>query len=170
MEIKVGQVKQSTPVEQTQSTQPTDGSFKFMLASHIEESELQTRLQGLMEEITMQGHAIECRINAENPALDFRPSPGEISSLYMPGGPGVRIDSAVYAGYTIPPYYDSMIAKLIVHAATRREAIMKMRWALAEFLVEGVDTNIDFQLSLLHNKEFTEGDYDIGFLDRLLHK
>ena len=128
------------------------------------------RLGLRQEEITMQGHAIECRINAENPALDFRPSPGEISSLYMPGGPGVRIDSAVYAGYTIPPYYDSMIAKLIVHAATRREAIMKMRWALAEFLVEGVDTNIDFQLSLLHNKEFTEGDYDIGFLDRLLHK
>ena len=120
------------------------------------------------EDVHMQGHAIECRINAENPELGFRPSPGRIDSLYMPGGPGVRIDSAVYGGYTIPPYYDSMIAKLIVHANTRQEAIMKMRWALAEFLVEGVDTNIDFQLSLLHNKDFEAGNYDIGFLDRLI--
>ena len=120
------------------------------------------------EDVHMQGHAIECRINAENPELGFRPSPGRIDSLYMPGGPGVRIDSAVYGGYTIPPYYDSMIAKLIVHATTRQEAIMKMRWALAEFLVEGVDTNIDFQLSLLHNKDFEAGNYDIGFLDRLI--
>lgn len=120
------------------------------------------------EDVHMQGHAIECRINAENPELGFRPSPGRIDSLYMPGGPGVRIDSAVYSGYTIPPYYDSMIAKLIVHANTRQEAIMKMRWALAEFLVEGVDTNIDFQLSLLHNKDFEAGNYDIGFLDRLI--
>ena len=121
------------------------------------------------EELGMHGHAIECRINAENPARGFRPSPGTIKSLYMPGGPGVRIDSAVYAGYTIPPWYDSMIAKLIVHAPTRREAIMKMRWALAEFLVEGVDTNIDFQLSLLHNPDFEAGSYDIGFLDRLMN-
>ena len=120
------------------------------------------------EDVHMQGHAIECRINVENPELGFRPSPGRIDSLYMPGGPGVRIDSAVYGGYTIPPYYDSMIAKLIVHANTRQEAIMKMRWALAEFLVEGVDTNIDFQLSLLHNKDFEAGNYDIGFLDRLI--
>lgn len=120
------------------------------------------------EDVRMQGHAIECRINAENPDLNFRPSPGRITALYTPGGPGVRIDSAVYAGYTIPPYYDSMIAKLIVYAATRQEAIMKMRWALAEFLVEGVDTNIDFQLSLLHNKDFETANYDIGFLDRLM--
>lgn len=120
------------------------------------------------EDVHMQGHAIECRINAESPELGFRPSPGRIDSLYMPGGPGVRIDSAVYGGYIIPPYYDSMIAKLIVHANTRQEAIMKMRWALAEFLVEGVDTNIDFQLSLLHNKDFEAGNYDIGFLDRLI--
>lgn len=122
------------------------------------------------EDVRMQGHAIECRINAENPSLDFRPSPGTIRALYTPGGPGVRIDSAVYAGYTIPPYYDSMIAKLIVFAPTRREAIMKMRWALAEFIVEGVDTNIDFQLSLLHNADFDSGSYDIGFLDRLMKK
>ena len=120
------------------------------------------------EDVKLTGHAIECRINAENPELNFRPSPGKITALYMPGGPGVRIDSAVYAGYTIPPYYDSMIAKLIVHAATRQEAIMKMRWALAEFLVDGIDTNIDFQLSLLHNSDFEAGSYDIGFLDRLM--
>lgn len=120
------------------------------------------------EDIELRGHAIECRINAENPTLNFRPSPGTIRALYMPGGPGVRIDSAVYAGYQIPPYYDSMIAKLIVFAPTRQEAIMKMRWALAEFLVEGVDTNIDFQLSLLHNSDFESGSYDIGFLDRLM--
>ena len=116
------------------------------------------------EDIRMQGHAIECRINAENPALDFRPSPGKIEALYLPGGPGIRIDSAVYAGYTIPPYYDSMIGKLIAFAPTRKEAIAKMRWALAEFLVDGVDTNIEFQLQLIETPEFQSGEYDNGFL------
>lgn len=116
------------------------------------------------DDIKVSGHAIECRINAENPDQDFRPSPGMIKSLYTPGGPGVRIDSAVYQGYTIPPYYDSMIAKLIVHAPTREEAIMKMRWALSEFIVDGIDTNIDFQLRLLKNKNFEDGDYDNAFL------
>ena len=117
-------------------------------------------------DVRISGHAIECRINAETPAKNFRPCPGKIRSMYVPGGPGVRIDSAMYAGYTIPPYYDSMIAKLIVHAPTRQEAIAKMRWALAEFLVEGVDTNIDFQLNLLKDEEFEEGKYDNGFLSR----
>ncbi len=118
------------------------------------------------EDIHMQGHAIECRINAENPAQGFRPSPGKITSLYMPGGPGIRIDTAVYSGYEIPPYYDSMIAKLIAYAPTREEALMKMKWALAEFLVEGVDTNIDFQLKLLRDPDVETADYDIGFLGR----
>lgn len=118
------------------------------------------------KDVKISGHAIECRINAETPAKDFRPCPGKIRSMYVPGGPGVRIDSAMYAGYTIPPYYDSMIAKLIVHAPTRQEAISKMRWALAEFLVEGVDTNIDFQLNLLKDEEFEQGKYDNGFLSR----
>lgn len=122
------------------------------------------KLPFVQDDIKLTGHSIECRINAENPDLDFRPSPGTIRSLYIPGGPGVRIDSAVYQGYTIPPYYDSMIAKLIVHAPTRREAIMKMRLALAEFIVEGIDTNIDFQLKLLKNQKFEEGDYDNAFL------
>ena len=90
------------------------------------------------EDITLRGHAIECRINAENPDLGFRPSPGTITALYMPGGPGIRIDGAVYQGYTITPYYDSMISKLIAHGSTRDDAINKMKWALAEFIVEGV--------------------------------
>lgn len=116
--------------------------------------------------ISLKGHAIECRINAENPKYNFRPSPGKIESLHMPGGPGIRIDSSVYQGYVIPPYYDSMIAKLIAYAPTRDEAIKKMRWALAEFLVDGVDTNIDYQLEILKDKEFIDAKYDIGFLDR----
>ena len=120
------------------------------------------------EDITIRGHAIECRINAENPALNFRPSPGQITALHIPGGPGIRVDSSAYQGYTIPPYYDSMIAKLIVHAPTREEAIAKMKWALAEFIVDGVDTNIDFQLSLIRDSLFEKGTYDIGYLGRKL--
>ena len=120
------------------------------------------------KDIEVRGHAIECRINAENPDQDFRPSPGTIRSLHIPGGPGVRVDSAVYQGYTIPPYYDSMIAKLIVHAQTRHEAIMKMRWALAEFIVDGIDSNIDFQLRLIKNKDFEAGSYDNSFLEKFL--
>lgn len=119
-------------------------------------------------EIGFRGHSIECRINAESPEYGFRPCPGRISSLYIPGGPGIRIDSAAYQGYKIPPYYDSMIAKLIVHAPTREEAIAKMKWALAEFIVEGVDTNIDFQLGLIRDESFESGNYDIGYLERKL--
>ncbi len=120
------------------------------------------------QDIVLNGHAIECRINAENPNENFRPSPGTIRSLHIPGGPGVRVDSAIYQGYAIPPYYDSMLAKLIVHAPSRKEAIMKMRWALSEFIVDGVDSNIDFQLKLIKNKAFESGDYDITFLERFL--
>ncbi|HAN44567.1 MAG TPA: acetyl-CoA carboxylase biotin carboxylase subunit [Ruminococcaceae bacterium] len=119
-------------------------------------------------EIKLCGHAIECRINAENPSQGFRPSPGKINSLYTPGGPGIRIDSAMYAGYTITPHYDSMIAKLIAYAPTREEAIKKMQWALAEFLVDGVDTNIDFQLNILREPDFVAGDYNIGYLSRIM--
>ena len=120
------------------------------------------------EDVQLKGHAIECRINAENPEKGFRPSPGKIISLHMPGGPGIRIDSAVYQGYEITPHYDSMIAKLIAYAPTRAEAVRKMRWALAEFIVDGVDTNIDFELSLLKNPDFEAGEYDIGYIGRLL--
>lgn len=115
-------------------------------------------------DICVKGHSIECRINAENPDKNFRPSPGKITALHIPGGPGIRIDSAAYQGYTIPPYYDSMIAKLIVYAPTREEAIAKMKWALAEFIVEGVDTNIDFQLSLIRDPVFESGKYNIAYL------
>lgn len=118
------------------------------------------------EDIRIKGHSIECRINAENPEKGFRPCPGKINAMLVPGGPGVRIDSAAYQGYTIPPYYDSMIAKLIVYAPTREEAIAKMKWALAEFIVQGVDTNIDFQLSLIRDPVFESGKYDIGYLGR----
>ena len=116
-------------------------------------------------DIQIKGHAIECRINAENPKLNFRPSPGKILALHTPGGPGIRIDSAAYQGYTISPYYDSMIAKLIVYAPTRQEAIMKMKWALSEFIVEGIDTNIDFQLALVRCEAFQTGEYNNRFLD-----
>ena len=118
------------------------------------------------EDISLRGHAIECRINAENPKENFRPCPGEIKALHTPGGPGIRIDSSAYQGYVITPYYDSMIAKLIAYAPTREEAIMKMKWALSEFIVEGVDTNIDFQLELIRDPVFEKGNYDIGYLGR----
>lgn len=118
------------------------------------------------DEIMLTGHAIECRINAENTYENFRPSPGKITALHTPGGFGVRIDSAAYQGYTIPPFYDSMIAKLIVYGKTRDEAIMKMKWALSEFIVDGVFTNIEFQLKLIKQEAFEKGEYDIGFLGR----
>ncbi len=118
------------------------------------------------EDISLTGHVIECRINAEDPKNNFRPCPGRIESIHTPGGFGVRIDTAVYQGYVIPPYYDSMIAKLIVKGKDRKEAITKMKVALSEMLIEGVQTNIDFQLNLLRDKEFESGIFDIGFLNR----
>ena len=127
-------------------------------------------LEVKQEDVKMRGHAIECRINAENPDKGFRPSPGTITALYMPGGPGIRIDGAVYQGYTITPYYDSMISKLIAHGSDREDAINKMRWALSEFIVEGVDTNIDFQLEIIRNADFKAGKYDIGFLGRYMEE
>ncbi|WP_294490987.1 ATP-grasp domain-containing protein, partial [uncultured Ruminococcus sp.] len=124
------------------------------------------RLTIKQEDVKLTGHAIECRINAEDPAKDFRPSPGKINTMFIPGGFGVRVDTAAYPGYEIPPYYDSMIGKLIVHGKTREEAIAKMNWALAEFIVDGVATNVDFQLKLIRRPEFIDGNYDNGFLNR----
>ena len=112
-----------------------------------------------------QLHAIECRINAEDPANDFRPSPGRITNLHLPGGHGVRVDSHVYAGYTIPPYYDSMIAKLIVSAQTREEAIIKMKRALGEMVIEGIKTTIPLHLRLMDNENFKSGNFTTKFLD-----
>jgi acetyl-CoA carboxylase, biotin carboxylase subunit len=122
------------------------------------------------EDIKINGHSIECRINAENPELNFRPSPGKIQNLNLPGGFGVRIDSAIYNGYTIPPYYDSMIAKLIVHGKDRNEAILKMKRALSEFMVEGIDTNIDFLISLLHNEDVINNNYDTSYIEKWLKR
>lgn len=119
------------------------------------------------EDIVLRGHAIECRVLAEDPSKGFRPCPGVIASLHTPGGPGIRIDSAIYQGCEVPPYYDSMLAKLIVYAPTRQQAIAKMRWALAEFIVEGVETNIDLQLSLIRSEAFTTGNYNTGTLAAL---
>ena len=116
-------------------------------------------------DITQTGHAIECRINAENPAKNFAPSPGTIVELNVPGGLGVRVDSAVYQGYKIPPYYDSMIAKLIVHGANRAEAIARMRRALAEYVFDGVETNTEYLMQILSNEDFINVNYDNTFLN-----
>ncbi|MGT2930577.1 acetyl-CoA carboxylase biotin carboxylase subunit [Streptococcus dentasini] len=117
------------------------------------------------EDIQITGHAIECRINAENPKFNFAPSPGKITDLYLPaGGVGIRVDSAVYHDYTIPPYYDSMIAKIIVHGENRFDALMKMQRALYELEIDGVLTNADFQLDLISDKHVIAGDYDTAFL------
>ena len=112
-----------------------------------------------------QMHAIECRINAEDPYNDFRPSPGKITTLHQPGGHGVRVDSHVYAGYVIPPYYDSMIGKLITIARTRDEAIQTMYRALSEYVIEGVWTTIPFHLQLMQNEQFRKGDFNTSFLE-----
>lgn len=118
------------------------------------------------EDIRLSGHSIECRINAENPEKGFRPSPGAVKDMHLPGGKGIRIDSAIYSGYTIPPYYDSMIAKLSVWAKNRGEAIRKMRSALGEVIIEGVDTNVDYQYGILNHPDYTAGNIDIEFIDR----
>ena len=117
------------------------------------------------DDVEIRGHAIECRINAENPAFNFAPSPGKISNVYLPsGGVGLRVDSAVYPGYTIPPYYDSMIAKIIVHGENRFDALMKMQRALYELEIDGVVTNSGFQLDLISDPNVIAGDYDTAFL------
>lgn len=119
------------------------------------------------EEIQLSGHAIECRINAENPEKGFRPSPGTITDMYLPGGKGIRIDSAIYSGYTIPPYYDSMVAKLIVWAKNRKEAIRKMQSALGEVIIEGIDTNVDYQYEILNHPDYQAGNIDIEFIEKM---
>lgn len=122
------------------------------------------KLSFSQEEVTFTGWAIECRINAENPEKDFMPSPGKINMYLPPGGIGVRIDSAAYPGYSIPPYYDSMIAKVITYGSSREEAISRMKRALSEFVVEGIHTTIPFHLKLLENEKFVEGQFNTKFL------
>ncbi len=116
------------------------------------------------EDICFSGHAIECRINAENPKMNFMPSPGTIETLHLPGGYGVRIDGALYQGITIPSRFDSLLAKVIVRGNTREEAIKRMQRALAEFIIEGIETNIEFQLKLVTNKDFMEGNIHTGWI------
>lgn len=116
--------------------------------------------------IIFRGHSIECRINAENPSKKFIPCPGTITGLNLPGGNGIRVDTAIYEGYTIPPSYDSMIAKIITHGDTRNEAISKMKRALEEMVIEGVDTNIDFLFKIIKNPNFIRGSFDTSFIEK----
>ena len=120
--------------------------------------------------VEFRGHSIECRINAENPSKGFRPSPGTITGLNLPGGNGIRVDTAIYEGYTIPPTYDSMIAKIITHGENRNEAISKMKRALEETVIEGVDTNIDFLLTIIKNPNFIRGKFDTSFIEKEILK
>lgn len=120
------------------------------------------------EDVLLRGHAIECRINAEIPEKNFMPSPGKVTHIHLPAGNGVRVDTGLYSGYTIPMEYDSMIAKVIVHAATREDAIKKMRSALDETVIMGVNTNLDFQYQIMKNPVFCAGEADTGFIEGLL--
>ena len=121
------------------------------------------------EDVAIRGHAIECRINAEIPERNFMPSPGKITNLLLPAGNGVRVDSGIYTGYSVPAEYDSMIAKIIVHARDREAAIMKMRAALDETLIMGIGTNLDFQYQIMKHPVFCEGKADTGFIETIMH-
>ena len=127
------------------------------------------KLSVSQKDISFSGHSIECRINAENPNKNFMPCPGLITGLLLPGGNGVRVDTAIYAGYEVPQTYDSMIGKLIVHAKNRPEAIAKMKSALGEFIVEGIDTNTDFLYKILNNEKFCANKYDTSFIKKELN-
>ena len=122
-------------------------------------------LSRTQEEVALNGHAIECRINAEDPANDFRPCPGKIDFVHLPGGCGVRVDTGLYTGYTLPPYYDSLMAKLIVHAPTRLDAIRRMRRALEELIIEGPANNADLLHQIMHHPDFIRGNYNTGYLE-----
>jgi acetyl-CoA carboxylase biotin carboxylase subunit len=125
-------------------------------------------LQHSQSDIHMKGHAIECRINAEDPFDEFRPSPGRLEMYYQPGGRGVRVDTHAYAGYTIPPTYDSMIGKLITYGKDRREAIDRMSCALGEYMVTGIKTTISFQQAIMQEPNFRRGVYSTAFVEQLL--
>jgi acetyl-CoA carboxylase biotin carboxylase subunit len=128
------------------------------------------KLSYTQDDIEISGHAIECRINAENPSKGFRPSPGTINFLHIPSGKDIRVDSSIYCGYTVPPTYDSMIAKLIVYNKDRESAIKKLNSAIGEFIIKGIDTNIDFQYELINNKDFVEGNYNTSFIQSFVEK
>ena len=128
------------------------------------------KLKIKQKDVEFRGHVIECRINAENPEKNFRPCPGKITGLILPGGNGIRVDTFVYEGYTIPPNYDSMIAKIIAHGKTRNEAISKMKRELEETVIDGVDTNIDFLFKIIRNSNFLRGKYDTSFIEKEILK
>ena len=115
------------------------------------------------DQITYNGHAIECRINAENPA--FAPNPGRINEYHAPGGLGVRVDSALYSGYTVPPHYDSLVSKLIVHGANRNECLLRLRRSLEEYVIEGIETTVPLHQKLIADPQFLDGNYDIHWLE-----
>jgi acetyl-CoA carboxylase biotin carboxylase subunit len=119
--------------------------------------------------VALRGHAIECRINAEDPARNFQPCPGLVTTFHPPGGPGVRVDTHIYAGYTVPPYYDSLVAKVIVHGNDRTEALARMHQALDGFIIEGVTTTIPFLGRVIMHPAFQAGDVDTKFLERESH-
>ena len=121
-------------------------------------------------DINFNGHSLEARINAENPYKNFMPSPGTIEELHLPGGNGIRVDTAVYSGYKVPQNYDSMIAKVIVHGKDRNESIAKMKSALSEFVISGIETNIDFLLKILDNENFVNNEYDTSFIEKEFEK
>ncbi|MCH7946812.1 MAG: acetyl-CoA carboxylase biotin carboxylase subunit [candidate division Zixibacteria bacterium] len=148
----------------------TEESYEVDLVREQIRIAMGEKLSFKQEDLKPKWVSIECRINAEDPDKDFRPGPGEITGLHVPGGFGVRIDKAVYTGYTIPPFYDSMIAKLIVRAKTRGEAIKKMLCALDEFIVEGVPTTISIHKKILRDPNFVSGKYDISFLEDMIER
>ena len=122
------------------------------------------------KEIEFKGHSMECRINAENPIKNFMPSPGKINEMNLPGGNGIRVDTAIYSGYTIPANYDSMIAKIIVFGTNRNEAISKMKRALEELVIDGVETNRDFLFDIIRNPDFIRGNFDTSFIEKNILK
>jgi len=122
------------------------------------------------KEVEFKGHSIECRINAENPSKNFMPSPGKINEMNLPGGNGIRVDTAIYSGYTIPANYDSMIVKIIVFGTSRNEAISKMKRALEELVIDGVDTNRDFLFDIIRNPNFIRGNFDTSFIEKEMQK
>jgi acetyl-CoA carboxylase biotin carboxylase subunit len=143
----------------------TEEAFEVDLVKDQIRVAMGEKLEYRQEDIKHKWACIECRINAEDVEKDFRPTPGKITGLHVPGGPGVRVDRAVYTGYSIPPYYDSMIAKLIVKGRTRQEVLQKVRNALEEFIVEGIPTTIPFHQEIFNHPDFIAGDYDIAFLE-----
>ena len=122
------------------------------------------------KDVKFEGHSIECRINAENPMKNFMPSPGTITGVNLPGGNGIRIDTSIYNGYKIPPYYDSMIAKIIVHGNNRNEAISKMKRSLEELVIDGIETNRDFLYEIVKNINFIRGNFDTTFIEKEMLK